>query len=115
MDQANAQALWQRAIDFHGHTCPGIAIGYRAAVYAMELLELEFSDNVKAQQLQADGSYQPVQNGNPPTDSQIDLYKLAYLRAQRAAQEAAQRPVAVSRRRGGRPGLLRRLGRLLGR
>ena len=81
----------------------------------LKLLELEFSDNVKAQQLQADGSYQPVQNGNPPTDSQIDLYKLAYLRAQRAAQEAAQRPVAVSRRRGGRPGLLRRLGRLLGR
>ena len=45
MDQANAQELWQRAIDFHGHTCPGIAIGYRAAVYAMELLELEFSDD----------------------------------------------------------------------
>ena len=45
MDQANAQALWQRAIDFHGHTCPGIAIGYRAALYAMELLGLEFSDD----------------------------------------------------------------------
>lgn len=45
MDQANAQALWQRAIDFHGHTCPGIAIGYRAALYAMALLELEFSDD----------------------------------------------------------------------
>lgn len=45
MDQEKAQALWQRAIDFHGHTCPGIAIGYRAALYAMELLGLEFSDD----------------------------------------------------------------------
>lgn len=45
MDQTNTQALWQRAIDFHGHTCPGIAIGYRAALYAMELLGLEFSND----------------------------------------------------------------------
>ena len=45
MDQTNTQALWQQAIDFHGHTCPGIAIGYRAALYAMELLGLEFSND----------------------------------------------------------------------
>ena len=37
------QALWEKAVDFHGHECPGLTIGYRAALYAMELLELGFS------------------------------------------------------------------------
>ena len=35
--------LWDRAVDFHGHACGGLAIGYKAALYAMELLELSFS------------------------------------------------------------------------
>jgi len=30
---------WQRCIEFHGHTCPGIAIGYRAAKAGMEILK----------------------------------------------------------------------------
>jgi formylmethanofuran dehydrogenase subunit E len=30
-------------VAFHGHSCPGLAIGYRAALYATELLELVFS------------------------------------------------------------------------
>lgn len=30
---------WQRCIEFHGHTCPGIALGYRAAKAGMELLK----------------------------------------------------------------------------
>lgn len=37
------QALWEKAIAFHGHVCPGIAIGYQAALYAIELLDLTFS------------------------------------------------------------------------
>ena len=35
--------LWEKAIAFHGHTCPGITIGYQAALYAIELLDLSFS------------------------------------------------------------------------
>lgn len=39
------QELWKKAVDFHGHICPGLAIGYRASLYAMELLEFTFSDD----------------------------------------------------------------------
>lgn len=37
--------LWNRAADFHGHKCPGLSIGFRAALYAIDLLELTFSDD----------------------------------------------------------------------
>lgn len=29
---------WERCVSFHGHACPGLAIGYRAAIYGLELL-----------------------------------------------------------------------------
>ncbi len=32
--------LWERCAAFHGHTCPGLAIGFRAAELAMEHLGL---------------------------------------------------------------------------
>ena len=35
------EQLWQRAADFHGHVCGGLMIGFRASLYAMELLDLE--------------------------------------------------------------------------
>lgn len=31
--------IWEKAVAFHGHACPGLAIGVRAAVAAMDLLE----------------------------------------------------------------------------
>ena len=37
------QGLWEKAAAFHGHVCPGLTIGYRAALYAIDLLELTFS------------------------------------------------------------------------
>ncbi len=37
------QQLWEKAAAFHGHVCPGLTIGYRAALYAIDLLELTFS------------------------------------------------------------------------
>lgn len=37
------KALWEKAAAFHGHVCPGLTIGYKAALYAAELLDLEFS------------------------------------------------------------------------
>lgn len=35
--------LWEKAVAFHGHSCPGLSIGYRASLYAIELLGLTFS------------------------------------------------------------------------
>jgi formylmethanofuran dehydrogenase subunit E len=29
---------WERAVEFHGHVCPGLAIGFRAAQLALERL-----------------------------------------------------------------------------
>lgn len=37
--------LWKKTTEFHGHECPGLTIGYRAALYAIELLDLTFSDD----------------------------------------------------------------------
>jgi formylmethanofuran dehydrogenase subunit E len=32
---------WEKTVEFHGHICPGIAVGYRAALYAARLLGRE--------------------------------------------------------------------------
>ena len=37
--------LWKKCVEFHGHVCPGLAIGYRAAVAASEYLEIGRSDD----------------------------------------------------------------------
>lgn len=37
--------LWARCVAFHGHACGGLTIGYKAALYAMALLETEFSED----------------------------------------------------------------------
>lgn len=34
---------WKRCVEFHGHVCPGLAIGYRACEALMERLKVEFS------------------------------------------------------------------------
>ena len=36
--------LWEKAVAFHGHVCGGLMIGYKASLYAIELLGLTFSD-----------------------------------------------------------------------
>jgi len=35
--------LWEECIDFHGHFCGGLTIGFKAAIYAMEILNIERS------------------------------------------------------------------------
>ncbi len=37
--------LWEKCVAFHGHECGGLTIGYKAALYAAELLELTFSED----------------------------------------------------------------------
>lgn len=39
------QRLWEKSIVFHGHECPGLAIGFRACEIAKEKLGLDFSDD----------------------------------------------------------------------
>jgi len=39
----NEKELWEKAAAFHGHVCGGLTIGYKAALYAIDLLELSFS------------------------------------------------------------------------
>lgn len=34
---------WKDCVAFHGHECGGLTIGYKASLYAIELLGLEFS------------------------------------------------------------------------
>lgn len=35
--------LWNKCVDFHGHECPGLAIGYRACEIVKEKMDLQFS------------------------------------------------------------------------
>ena len=45
MDQNEQKKLWEKCVAFHGHACGGLTIGYKAALYAIELLNLTFSDD----------------------------------------------------------------------
>ena len=36
---------WNDCVAFHGHECGGLTIGYKASLYAIGLLNLEFSDD----------------------------------------------------------------------
>ena len=40
-------SLWEKCVAFHGHACGGLTIGYKAALYAIELLDLQFSEDEK--------------------------------------------------------------------
>lgn len=35
--------LWGKCVEFHGHECGGLTIGYQAAIYAKRLLDITFS------------------------------------------------------------------------
>lgn len=37
------EKLWEKCVEFHGHECPGLAIGFRAAVECMKKLGLSHS------------------------------------------------------------------------
>ena len=39
------EKLWEKCVAFHGHACGGLTIGYKAALYAMKLLEINFSED----------------------------------------------------------------------
>lgn len=33
--------VWERCVEFHGHICPGLALGYKAAIIGLEMLGVE--------------------------------------------------------------------------
>ncbi len=37
--------LWEKAVSFHGHECPGLAIGFKACEAAMEKMGIGVSDD----------------------------------------------------------------------
>jgi formylmethanofuran dehydrogenase subunit E len=37
--------LWEKSIAFHGHACPGLAIGVRAAAEAIRIMDIQFSED----------------------------------------------------------------------
>jgi formylmethanofuran dehydrogenase subunit E len=39
------QALWEKAVAFHGHECPGLAIGFKACEAAAEKMKIGVSDD----------------------------------------------------------------------
>ena len=41
----NEEILWKKCVDFHGHECGGLAIGYKAALLAQKLLDIKFSED----------------------------------------------------------------------
>lgn len=40
-----SKMIWNKCVSFHGHECGGLTIGYKAAMYAIELLKLSLGDN----------------------------------------------------------------------
>lgn len=36
----DSKIIWDKCVAFHGHECGGLTIGYKAALYAIELLKL---------------------------------------------------------------------------
>lgn len=38
-----AKTDWERCVEFHGHACPGLAIGYKASLVAIKKLNIAFS------------------------------------------------------------------------
>lgn len=37
--------LWDRCVEFHGHECPGLAIGFRASKIARDKMDVKFSQD----------------------------------------------------------------------
>lgn len=48
------KVLWNKCVEFHGHSCGGLTIGYKAALYAIELLDLKLGGGGNAGCLSAD-------------------------------------------------------------
>lgn len=39
------EQLWNKCVEYHGHHCPGLAIGVRASLEAIEALSINFAEN----------------------------------------------------------------------
>ena len=41
----DAKTLWEKSVAFHGHECPGLALGYKACEAAREKMNISFSSD----------------------------------------------------------------------
>lgn len=48
------KVIWSKCVEFHGHTCGGLTIGYKAALYATQLLDLRLGGGGNAGCLSGD-------------------------------------------------------------
>ena len=39
------KVLWEKCVEFHGHECGGLTIGYKAALYAAEQMKLQLDES----------------------------------------------------------------------
>ena len=39
------KVIWEKCVAFHGHQCPGLALGARLCEYVQEHLKLRFSED----------------------------------------------------------------------
>lgn len=49
IDQKTKEELWQACIFFHGHSCPGLAVGFAAAIYGAELMGIDLRPEGRSQ------------------------------------------------------------------
>ena len=40
---SDVKTIWEKAVEFHGHECPGLAIGYKACEAARDRMHIRFS------------------------------------------------------------------------
>ncbi|WP_296557869.1 FmdE family protein [uncultured Acetobacterium sp.] len=45
MNQQTNEQLWEKCVKFHGHHCPGLAIGVRASQEAIKALGINFAED----------------------------------------------------------------------
>ena len=41
----NKKMIWEKCAEFHGHECGGLTIGYKAALYVVELMHLQMDES----------------------------------------------------------------------
>ncbi|NLI90165.1 MAG: formylmethanofuran dehydrogenase [Epulopiscium sp.] len=46
--------MWEKCADFHGHVCGGLTIGYKAALYAIELMDLKLDKELGSSSISSD-------------------------------------------------------------
>ena len=66
--------LWNKCVEFHGHACGGLTIGYKAALYALERMGLRLGGGGNAATAGAQVPGKGVDEVNDMLLQAIDAY-----------------------------------------